>query len=482
MKVVPRHKFVLSSIRSSLIMGLVLVSFGTSGLTVGQAIAADESCSLKSPKPDGVPIQVAAKLEVGGQLKLAAGASTTSLSDDNKIQSVPMSVVAQFAYDEQRLDDGSSQTHRLAIRRYDDAQAVIKIASKITKPQLRDNRKLIAAVANEHTAFLSAPAGPLTRDELELIDVPANTLILDELLPQAEVEVGHRWKPSDDVLARFLCLDAVGHTEVECVLAGVKDGVAEITFEGPLGGAIDGVATDIELKGKLLYDMEHQLPKTLLLAIKEQRGIGHVGTGLDVVAKMKLTVAPQPDSKLLTPDVVQAAKLPDSDVAPPLEYIADDKSFRFVYDRRWHLTRDDPDLAVMRLIDRGDLLAQCNIAATTIDTQKPLELAEFQTDVQQALGKMFTKFLRAKESSTSSGLRILQSSAEGTAEDLPIQWRYYLVNNEHGRALNIIFTMETPLADQFHDQDLPILESVEFTDSKPATSQAAKPDKQSVSR
>src|SRR5262249_42872739 len=151
--------------------------------------------------------------------------------------------------DEQRLDDGDSPSHRMSVRYYDDAQAVIKIASKVTKPQLRDARKVITAVANQQNSYLSAPSGPLTRDELELIDVPANTLTLDQLLPQSDVEVGHRWKPSDDVLAKFLCLDSVGHTEVECVLANVKDDVAEITFEGPLGGAIDGVATEIELKG-----------------------------------------------------------------------------------------------------------------------------------------------------------------------------------------------------------------------------------------
>jgi hypothetical protein len=96
--------------------------------------------------------------------------------------------------------------------------------------------------------------------------------------------------------------------------------------------------------------------------------------------------------------------------------------------------------------------------------------------VQQALGKLFAKFLRAKESTTSSGLRLLQSSAEGAAQDLPIQWRYYLVNDQQGHALNIIFTMETPLVDQFHDQDLPILDSVEFTGSKAAASQAARSD------
>jgi hypothetical protein len=460
---------------------LCLLGCCTAGLLPGRALAAGELQSLRPAKPDGTPISVTAKLEVGGQLVMASDvAADNNKSTDNstdksatsaKTESVPMSVVAQFSYDEQRLDDGSGADHRVAVRYYDDAQAVIKIASKITKPQLRTDRKLITVTANKDAAYLSSAAGPLTRDELELIDIPASTLTLDQLLPDSDAEIGHRWQPSNDALARLLCLDAVGHSEVTCILTNVQNNVAEISLEGTLGGAIDGVATDIELKAKLLFDIEMQMPKTLLMAIKEQRGIGHVTPGLDVVAKLKLNIAPHPDSKLLTADVVQSAKLPQSDTPPPLEYIAADKSFRFTYDRRWHLTRDDPDLLVMRLIDRGDLLAQCNVSASPIDASKPLELSEFQTDVQQALGKLFGKFDRASESTNSSDIRILRSVVDGAAADLPIQWRYYLLHDKQGHGVTIVFTMEQPLVDQFREQDMPIINSVEFVDPKLASRQ-----------
>jgi hypothetical protein len=470
---------------SRLACRVILIGCSTSGLLASHALFAAQLQSLKSAKPDGTPIQVTAKLEVGGLLEMVAdgdsdkeSASSADKTNDKSTaapakntQTVPMSVVGQFSYDEQRLDDGNGAAHRLSVRYYDDAQAVIKIANKITKPQLRDNRKLITVVATKDAAYLSAPDGPLTRDELELIDIPANTLVLDQLLPESDVEIGHRWKPSADALARFLCLDAVGHTEVDCLLTNVKDNVAEISINGTLGGAIDGVATDIELKAKLLFDIELQLPKTLLLAIKEQRGIGHVTPGLDIVAKLRLNIAPRTDSKLLTADAVQSAKLPQSDTPPPLEYVASVNGFRFTYDRRWHLTRDDSDLLVMRLIDRGDLVAQCNISPSPIDAKKPLPLTEFQTDVQQALGKMFGKFDRATESTSSAGTRILLSVADGTAAELPIQWRYYLLHDEQGHGVTVVFTMEQPLVDQFRDQDMPIVNSVEFIDTKVASRQ-----------
>ncbi len=144
------------------------------------------------------------------------------------------------------------------------------------------------------------------------------------------------------------------------------------------------------------------------------------------------------------------------------------KGFRFVYDRRWHITREEPDLVVMRMIDRGDLVAQCNVAPSTKSLEKPVELAQFQNDVQAALGKLFGKFEKASERGTESGLRVLESIVTGAAQDLPIQWRYYLVHDRQGRGLSLIFTLEAPLVDQFRDRDTPIVDTVEFLDPKVA--------------
>jgi hypothetical protein len=438
----------------------------TSILAAGAAAA--EPVILRSAKPDGTPIHVAAVLDVGGYLKLPTDKTA-------KDPDVPMSVVAQFAYDEVRLDDGTDADHRMALRSYDESQATIKIASKTTKPKLRDSRRLIASVAAKDSVTLSSPGGPLTRDELELIEIPANTLILDQLLPQADVPLGHRWKPAEDVMARVLCLDAVGHTEIECVLVDAKDGVAEITIDGALGGALDGIATEIELKGKLIFDTARGVARSLLLAIKEKRGVSYVDPGVDVVAKLKLTVTPLTESKALSSDVVEQSKLPQSDGAsePLLEYLSESKGYRFDYDRRWHVIREEPGLVVMRFVERGELVAQCNVSPSADPITKPPELSEFQNQVQEALGKLFGHFERAIQRGTDSDLRVLESIVDGTAQDLAIQWRYYLVHNRAGRAVTIVFTMEAPQSERFADQDTPIIDSVLFLESKVAGSKVS---------
>ncbi|MCC7083373.1 MAG: hypothetical protein IT427_00020 [Pirellulales bacterium] len=432
---------------------LALVPVLSSGLFAASLALGAEKFALRAAKPDGAPTRVVVNLEVGGHLKVAS---------DKKIDPVPMSVVAEMGYDERRLDDDSNPESRLALRWYDDVHVVIKAADQMAKPKLREGRQLISVSASEKSVVIASPGGPLTRDELDLVEIPSNTLILDELLPLNEVAVGDPWKPSESVVTRLLLLDAVAQTDVVCRLVEVKSDVAEITIDGPVSGAIKGVASQIELKGKLTFNLKQGIATSLLLAIKEDRGVGYASPGLDVVAKLKVVVSPLPESKLLTDEVLSTAKLQQSDVPPMLEFVSKDSSYRFLYDRRWSVVGDSPQLVVMRLVDRGDLIAQCNLMPAIKQLEKPIELTQFQDDVRKALGPMFGQYESAAESALPSGLRMLKVIVAGAAEKLPIQWRYYSIQDQSGREITLAFTLEAPLAEQFRDQDKPIVESIEF--------------------
>ena len=66
----------------------------------------------------------------------------------------------------------------------------------------------------------------MTREELELIDVQADSLLVDRFLPDKPVAVGDTWKPSEKLMAQLLGLDEVGQTDVQCMLKEVTDQVA----------------------------------------------------------------------------------------------------------------------------------------------------------------------------------------------------------------------------------------------------------------
>ena len=219
------------------------------------------------------------------------------------------------------------------------------------------------------------------------------------------------------------------------------------------------------------------------MLIKEQRGVGHVSPGLDVVAKVTMRISPLAESTHLTKEALAKLSPVPTPELTQLIYESQRGKFRFVYDRRWDLTSDDPTLAVMRLVDRGELIAQCNVSPLPpVSAGKQTSLGEFQADVKKSLGKNFGQFVNASEKPGHDNVRILRVVASGEVSQLPIQWIYYLVANEQGQQVSLAFTLEKSLAKRFNSADEPLISSLRFTgtpetDAAKPTAAADKPAK-----
>jgi hypothetical protein len=415
--------------------------------------------------------RVKAKFEVGGDLRLPGDAKPSVL---------PMSVEAQFDYFERRIDDGSVDLERRSIRYYLGAEAAIKVDKQANRSTLSDERRLVRAAVSEDRTTIGSLHGHLTRQEQDLVDIPFNTLLLDKLLPAPAAGKGTTWKPADTIIAMLLGLDAVSSTDVQNVLTAVKDDVGEVAISGALNGAIGGVATEIELKGKLHYDIPHHQPFALVLLIKEKRSVGHVSPGLDVVARLELQIAPVAEAQQLSDAALGGIELATDASPPPLACRSADGGFSMLYEPRWRITREERDSVVMRLVDRGELVAQCNASVLPkLNGTEPITIETFQTEVQQSLGKHFGHFERAAENRTSGGLRMLNVVAMGAVEGLPITWNYYLLIDPKGRRAAVSFTMENALADRFGEADRLIIDEFRFHEPKNA---AASPNAKSASR
>src|SRR5205807_1907946 len=104
-----------------------------------------------------------------------------TITTAGKRQKLPMKVAGSFAYDEMRLDDCTQRVYRKSARFYRTAEARIDIEKQADTPALRDDRWLIIVNSGKDGFVISSPGGPLLRDELDLIDLPANSLLLDAL-------------------------------------------------------------------------------------------------------------------------------------------------------------------------------------------------------------------------------------------------------------------------------------------------------------
>jgi hypothetical protein len=140
--------------------------------------------------------------------------------------------------------------------------------------------------------------------------------------------------------------------------------------------------------------------------------------------------------------------------------------FELIHSRNWRVMVDRHDVTILRLIERGDLLAQCNASVLPdVKAGQQLTLESFQTDVQRALGESFGQVEEASQQMTEDGVRVLRAVVSGIVSEIPIQWTYYHLSNAKGQQAAIVFTLEAKLVEQFAGQDQTLVSSFQFRPS-----------------
>jgi len=436
--------------------GLLTTVFILSALRV--TLADETRYTLLDKTKVGAVLEVSADLQVTGNVQVKAGG--------NKAVALPLSVKGTFRYSEKRLADASKVEQLRSIRYYRSAEAQIDVDKQKSTPKLRQQTRLMVAHGQPTGPMFFSPGGPLTREELDLLKLPGDSLLVPLLLPSGPVEIGAAWNPPGETTQALVGLDVVGLNEVTCTLAEVKEAVAKVELSGKMTGGVDGAETEITLDGYFLFDLDLGYIKQLEFVQKEKRSVGHVAPGLDVEARVVLSQNPAQDPRELSDDVLSAIPLEPNPAVIQLAFESPDGKLRFYYDRQWHVFFSSQRATVLRLIVRGEMVAQCNVSR--MPAVRPGHHADprrFGEDVIKALGNQFQRLVQAGEVPVKDGRWIYRLSAVGAAGKLPVQWIYYLVAGADGDQAVFVYTMEAKRADQFGARDLAMVGTVEFPKS-----------------
>jgi hypothetical protein len=435
---------------------LVLLGYDTPGAV---AVAEESSVTFQAQRQPGRTDHITVLLEAGGE---------TSFTTQGKSKREKMSVRCDLDYFEKTVE-APADTACSSIRDYQKVSADVKVGDGQFKPTLQPQHHLIAVDASRQTALLFSPGGSLTRDELDAIDVPANSLLLDRLLPDGPVAVGDRWPHAADLLAALLGLDDVAKNTVQSTLKEVTDRVARFEFAGRVEGTIYGVSTVIELKGRYRFDLRTKRIDWLGMLAKEERPSSFVADGVDAVSRLQIIMTPADEPASLSDAALAKLTLKPGPELTRLTYQSPDDGWQCQYDRRWYLHYDRPKNSVvkLRLVDSGAPAGQC-IASTLPDRDpaKLVALDEFQEDVRRALGKNFGEFVEAGQSTSPSNCRIYRVAAQGTSSDVPMRWVYYLVSDPRGRQVALTFAVEQKMVERFADADKAMVGSLRFVATK----------------
>jgi len=425
---------------------IAIASLPTFWAAVRSTVADEPAPSVPSSGADltsgvvpGSCSQVKTVFEAAGQLRFRAGSA---------VKELPTQVVANFSYDEKQLP---GETGLLAARHYRSAEAKILIDKTTTPVTLHPECRDVVVEATDAQPNLYSPTRALAADQLDLLQVPATSLLIEQLLPGKELKTGETWTTEHTPWAGLLNLDAVSKSEVVGTLVAVDAATssARIEFKGLVQGAVGGVASDIDVAGRATFDLRQNRITWLGLVIKERRAIGHVEPGVEMTAKLQMSVASIPEPAELGWARIEDVPNPTPPEALLLRLESTRGRYQLRHERRWHVMSDRDEVLSLRMVDRGDLVAQCNITSVAgSDAGKRPGLAEFQADIRRSLGSNFEQFAAAGESQNSLGHTILRVEAIGKVDDLDITWRYFLVLDGTGRQVVFAFTCETPMLER----------------------------------
>jgi hypothetical protein len=424
--------------------------------------AADEKQLLAVNSAELRSQRVKLAVEVAGQMKMNP--------TGRDLKYLPLSVTAELNFLQRRLPELKDSAAVRLVRHYSTAEAKFNLKNTEFSEKLRDDRRLIVLQTEGDEGTYFSPLGPLLREELELIDVQGAGVLPELLLPGKELKVGETWTMPDAAIVRLLSLDAVHKHDVVGKYDELRDGVAILSLEGKASGAVGGVSSEVNLKAKLNLDPQEQLLTWLALSINENRAIGHAQPGYDVTTRIRMLTALTEDAPELSETSLSKLPLTAGLGEKLLTFRSEKGGFELCHDRRWRVMTERYDSAVLRLIDRGELIAQCNIAKLkNFAKGEKLTIEAFQEDVKKGLEKQNGTITEASQNTTDHGLGVQRLLVTGTSSDLPIQWTYYHVADSEGRRASLVFTIDAKLVERYAHIDQELISAFRLFDPpKPA--------------
>jgi len=409
------------------------------------------------PGAGGRHVRVTLSLE--GELHGPASGSA-----DPARQSIGMEAAFDFEETVRSAGPGAAAT-----RRYREATAELDVGDEKQTLVLPEDARIVTVARLGTTPQISLPDAYLSRDELELLETPFDSLLLEELLPGRPVVEGDRWPLAGDLAAGLLAIDTVETGTLEARVVEVADGFARIALAGGVDGAVDGVPTHVNVDGSFTVaaepDEDGHMPvgdvTRLEATVRERRQAGHVAAGFEIEARLAIireTIAAgdaEPGTEP-TDGERPAGTRRHGPGGPGMVWYRDAEGrYDLVHESGWRCVEEDAGGLVLRLIDFGALVAQCSITALPRSPEAAVPaLDEVKRHVEQSLSGQFRRFDGATETvRPEDGVRVVRVVSEGVAEGLPFRWVHYVLTDDAGHRVNVAFMVEASLERRFADAD-----------------------------
>jgi hypothetical protein len=446
---------------------------------------------LGESMPRGSDSQVRIELKAKGLFR--PGPEANAVKDGAKMPK-PLSIEVQtrLVFYEHVLDlvddalairiekaDGSEPGARQRGRPRKVARHVIEAAAAINgeiRPKATSLRPEVALLVAERQRIdgpvvVVSPGGPLTRSELELVEVEGDPLTLSDLLPSGPVGVGRTWRVGQTAVEGISGYDVITANALDASLESFDAARAKVRLHGRIEGSLQGATGIMTCDGVLNFDRRAGWIERVEINRNESRRPGPVEAGLDVQSTLTMTRHADRAPATLADGALSRYSL---EVTPRSEMLVQHGPggrSSFLHDRSWHVYWGDPKLLVLKRLDRGRVVAQCNLVVGPPSGRgRHQDPSQFRDEVRRVLGQRFVQYLGMGEidGDPAGGYRF-KVGVQGREGDLGVVWYYYLVASPAGEQLIVTYTLAAQDAQAFGDQDVEMIQSLRWLPPRQAS-------------
>ncbi len=445
-------------------------------LTAAAAGDRDGKVTLQERAEPGQSSKVVVELKASGLLKPGLAEGVEAKAE----KPLAMRIEARFAFVERVLEVSRGGRPRRVARQVAQAAAARNGEVLPEESAIRPAVSLLVAEMREGSVFTYSPGGPLTRTELELAQGPADPLALAGLLPEAPaaaVKVDDHWKVSAEAARSLSGYDALAVNGLEATLTALDEDAARFRLRGEVQGAVLGGEGTIACDGTFTFDRKAGRIDRLDLERSEVRKPGPVEAGLDLKSTLSLDRHPCEAPAALADAIVAALPTEPDPTLELLQLAPPGGKFTLRHDRDWHTFSETTRLTVLKRLDHGEVVAQCNLAnGPDAGRGRHQDLDQFRDDVRSALGRNFGRIVGEGEveGDPAGGFRH-KIAVGGKVGDVGVRWFYYLVASPAGDQLLATFTLTEDQTRRFADQDTRLIGSLRWRDREAATDPAKPP-------
>jgi hypothetical protein len=385
------------------------------------------------------------------------------IQKDDVPSTIKLSGSAEHAFRERIMASRSAVAQRV-VRRYEKALVNLTVGRDKTERTLREKRRLIVAQRNKDSRLTYCPAGALTRGELEVAGDHFDTLAIAGCLAGKEVKVGETWKVAPGLASALCNLEGASESKLEGKLTKIVVDKAHFAITGTVAGVEHGAQVKTKVEAEGVFDLRAKRLVKLEWTQSDERDQGPVSPASSM--KVNITVSRKAIDQPADMADVALVSVPDG-FTPPAEMthveFRDAKGqFLLYHAREWQLTASTPDHTVLRLVERGDFIAQATIAPwDKAKKGKHMTPDEFRTAMNKTSGWKPEREIQADKVPSTDGKYIYRLSVQGQLDGLQVLQTFFLVANNDGDQVVVTFTMPPRNADKLGARDLSLAGSLE---------------------